>query len=146
MIYLAIGIATTTLYILARNYSRIMNGVMRNVALRLNEASNNCSVAKIENNIYQVIYSIAGKEYRMLVKPDRGPTEIKIVAWNDEQQSSEGNDVTEEVLPYLGPNPTSYVGKTIVAGEKFSSPSLTFGPSDFGYCKFSISSSQDNEE
>jgi len=141
MIYIALGIVTTTLYILVRNYSSIVKNITRNVALRLNEASNNCSVEKIKDNknIYQVIYSIAGKEYRMLVKPDRGPTEVKITGWDEDEDKEIGYDVTDEVLPYLGPNPSSYIGKTIVAGENFPSPELCFGPLDFGYRKLSVS-------
>ena len=133
MFYIAIGIATTTAFLLLRNYTNLMH----RVALRLNESANECSVNKIKEGTYQVIYSIAGKEYRMLVKPDRGPTEVKIMGWFNEQQG--GHDVTEEVLPYLGPNANSFVGQTIMSGENFSNPSVPFGPSDFGYHKLSIS-------
>ena len=139
MFYTAIGIAAVTACILFKNYTRLVNSV----ATRIAESTNECSVTKLRDGIYQVIYSIAGKEYRMLVKPDRGPTEIKIMGWYNEQQGC--HDVTEEVLPFLGPNPSSFVGQTILSEENFATPALPFGPADFGYFKLSVSSDATEE-
>lgn len=57
----------------------------------------NKSVHKIGKNLYEIRYVIEGRMYRMLVAPKRGPTRILQVIDEDD------NDITDEVLPYLGP-------------------------------------------
>jgi len=57
----------------------------------------NNSVLKVDKNTYEVSYVIEGKIYRMIVKPLKGPSPIL--------QINDGiEDITDIVLPYLGPN------------------------------------------
>jgi hypothetical protein len=57
----------------------------------------NNSVIKINKNTYQISYVIEGKLYKFVTKIKRGPTPILQIINNQE------NDVTRQVLPYLGP-------------------------------------------
>jgi hypothetical protein len=45
---------------------------------------------------YNVTYFISGVEYKMTVKPLRGPSKISVII-------SDGYDVTSKVMPYIGP-------------------------------------------
>ena len=57
----------------------------------------NNSVVKIDKNLYEVSYIINDKQYKMLVKPSRGPKPYLSIL--DEN----GFDITEEIHPYLVP-------------------------------------------
>jgi hypothetical protein len=58
----------------------------------------NNSIIKIDKNSYELSYIIHGKLYKMIIKPIRGPVPILCV-------TNENNiDITEQILPYLGPN------------------------------------------
>lgn len=58
----------------------------------------NNSVKKINRNSYEISYVINGKMYKMIVTPLRGPAPILQIS-NENQV-----DLTDEILPYLGPN------------------------------------------
>jgi hypothetical protein len=58
----------------------------------------NSSLKKIDRNTYEISYIINGKLYKMRVKPQKGPKPVLQVI----DECSE--DVTTEVLQYLGPN------------------------------------------
>jgi hypothetical protein len=58
----------------------------------------NNSLIKIDKNSYELSYIVHGKLYKMIIKPIRGPVPILCV-------TNENNvDITDEILPYLGPN------------------------------------------
>ena len=58
----------------------------------------NNSIIKIDKNSYELSYIVNGKLYKMIIKPIRGPIPILCV-------KNENNiDITEQILPYLGPN------------------------------------------
>ena len=56
------------------------------------------SVTKIDKNKYELKYIINGKLYKKIIIPERGP--IPVISVINEN----GLDVTEEILPYMGPN------------------------------------------
>ena len=56
------------------------------------------NVKKIKFNTYVVTYTINGKLYKFIAKPTRGPS--RVVQISNEMQI----DVTDEILPYMGPN------------------------------------------
>ena len=58
----------------------------------------NDSVKKLDKNTYQIEYIINGKLYKMICIPKKGPCPILQI--RDENE----NDITEEILPYYGPN------------------------------------------
>jgi hypothetical protein len=58
----------------------------------------NNSVKKIDRKTYEISYIINGKIYKMIVIPDRGPCPVLQVT--DEKH----NDITDIILPYLGPS------------------------------------------
>jgi|UniRef100_A0A6C0J1T9 hypothetical protein len=65
--------------------------------LKFTQYLNNSS-KKIDKKTYLVTYYIEGKQYKMLVKPKKGPNPIlKILDENE-------IDITQEILPYMGPN------------------------------------------
>jgi len=57
----------------------------------------NGNVKKVDRNLYEITYAINGRLYKMLIKQIRGPVPIKMVLDKD------GNDITDKVLPYIGP-------------------------------------------
>ena len=57
----------------------------------------NNSVRQIDNKTYELTYVINGKIYKMIVTPKKGPAPILQIS-NDLE-----NDVTDHVLPYMGP-------------------------------------------
>jgi hypothetical protein len=57
----------------------------------------NNTIRKLDHKTYEVTYVIDGKTYKMIVVPKRGPAPILQIS-NDEDE-----DVTEEILPYMGP-------------------------------------------
>ena len=58
----------------------------------------NSTVRVIDKNTFEVTYVIASKRYRLLVNPYRGPDLILQIS------DDMGSDVTDLVLPYMGPN------------------------------------------
>ena len=58
----------------------------------------NNSVKRIDKNTYQIEYVLGGKHYKMICIPKKGPSPI--IQIRDEKD----NDLTEEILPYYGPN------------------------------------------
>jgi hypothetical protein len=78
----------------------------------------NNSVKKVDKNVYEVSYQIKGKTYKIIVIPDKGPNKILQIS-NDSQI-----DVTNHVLPYLGPNYNWHGTK--LAPKFFGYKSLTF--------------------
>lgn len=58
----------------------------------------NNSIIKVGKNKYELTYIINGKMYKILVKPARGPVPILCVT------DKNNNDITEKIIPYLGPN------------------------------------------
>ena len=57
----------------------------------------NKTVRKIDKKNYELTYVINGKLYKMIVTPKFGPSPVLQIS-NDLE-----NDVTEQVLPYMGP-------------------------------------------
>ena len=58
----------------------------------------NKTLCKIDKNTYEITYKVNGRIYKMIVKPNRGPGIVdKIFNENNE-------DITEKIVPYLGPN------------------------------------------
>lgn len=57
----------------------------------------NKTITKIDKNRYEVMYTIRGVLYKMVVNQTVGPPKILLVS--DEN----GDDVTDDILPYLGP-------------------------------------------
>lgn len=77
----------------------------------------NNTVIKVGKNTYEISYVIEGKLYKMIVKPMKGPTPIL--------QINDGvNDITDLVLPYLGPNYNWH--HTKFSPEFFDRKCLTF--------------------
>jgi len=84
----------------------------------------NNSVKKLDKNVYEVSYQIKGKSYKMIVTPDKGPAKILQIS-NDSEI-----DVTNRVLPYLGPNYNWHGTK--LTPKFFGYTSLTFELYDGG--------------
>jgi hypothetical protein len=80
----------------------------------------NSSLKKIDRNTYEISYIINGKLYKMRVKPQKGPKPVLQVI----DECSE--DVTTEVLQYLGPNYDWHNSNPKILGFE----SLTFECSD----------------
>lgn len=78
----------------------------------------NTTVRKLDRKTYEVSYVIDGKLYRMVVRPTRGPAPVLQIS-NDKQ-----NDVTDQVLPYMGPQYDWH--HTHISPEFFGHKSLTF--------------------
>lgn len=57
----------------------------------------NSTVIYIQDNKYIITYVIKGKIYKMIIKPNRGPSKVLIVS--DENHE----DVSHLVFPYIGP-------------------------------------------
>jgi hypothetical protein len=58
----------------------------------------NNSVKKTKKNEFEVTYIIKGRVYKILIVPDRGPAPVLQIS--DENME----DMTDYILPYLGPN------------------------------------------
>lgn len=82
----------------------------------------NASVRKYDRKVYEISYTLNGRLYKMLVKPKRGP--IPILQISDDEQ----NDVTDFILPYMGPQ-YDWHGNTYNP-KFFGHKSLTFELSD----------------
>jgi len=57
----------------------------------------NTAIRKVDRKTYEVSYVIDGRMYKMLVVPKRGPAPVLQIS------DDESNDVTEQILPYMGP-------------------------------------------
>ena len=82
----------------------------------------NSSVIRLGTNQYIITYVVNGKLYRLLVKPKRGPSPV-IQVINEEQE-----DVTSEVLPYMGPC-YNWHNNDMKFNSFFNSETLTFNMS-----------------
>jgi hypothetical protein len=78
----------------------------------------NNSVVKIGRNKYEVSYSINGRLYKMFVVQRKGPFPILQV------NNHNNEDVTEYILPYLGPNHDWHLNR--VRPDTFGHKSLVF--------------------
>jgi len=58
----------------------------------------NSTVRVIDKNTFEVTYVLSSKSYKLLVNPYRGPDLILQIS------DDTGSDVTDLVLPYMGPN------------------------------------------
>jgi hypothetical protein len=86
----------------------------------------NNTVRMIDHKTYEITYVIGGKMYKMLVTPPRGPSPILQVS-NDKSE-----DVTDLILPYLGPN--------------FDWHGKNFSPNFFGYISLTFEFSDGSEK
>lgn len=78
----------------------------------------NNSVRKLDSNLYEVSYTINGRVYKMLVEPIKGPTPVlQIISDNSE-------DVTDIIMPYLGPRYDWH--RSMISPNFFDQCSLTF--------------------
>ena len=82
------------------------------------------SVKKIGKNKYELKYVINGKLYKKIIIPERGPLPIICITNENDE------DVTEHILPYIGPNNNFH-------NEKFS-------PNFFHYNKLIFEMSDGN--
>lgn len=73
------------------------------------------SIKKIGKNKYELKYVINGKLYKKIIIPERGPLPVILI------MNEKNEDVTEQILPYIGPNNNFH-------NEKFN-------PIFFGYKK-----------
>lgn len=67
----------------------------------------NTSVVQLDKRSYSVSYVINGRVYKFVVAACKGPPHVKLV-WDEY-----GEDVTDEVVPYMGPSNNWY-------GQNFS--------------------------
>jgi hypothetical protein len=58
----------------------------------------NKTVTRINSNSYVISYVIEGKLYKMVVSTKRGPSPILMIC------DDKDNDITDDVLPYIGPS------------------------------------------
>lgn len=82
----------------------------------------NSTIRQIDRKTYEVSYVIEGKLYKMRVVPKRGPSPIIQISDED------FNDITYDVLPYMGPNYDWH--RNTFKPEFFGRKSLTFSLSD----------------
>ena len=82
----------------------------------------NKTVKLIEKDTYEVKYIISGQEYKMIVKPRRGPKPILQIIGDGT------DDITDKILPYVGPN-YNWHG-TNIKPKFFGFDTLTFEYSD----------------
>ena len=74
----------------------------------------NNSIKKIDRKTSVLTYVFAGKKYKLIIKPKRGPSPILQIS------NEKFEDLTDEIMPYLGP--------------KYNWHGDNFNPSFFG-CK-----------
>ncbi len=79
----------------------------------------NSTIVKLGRNKFLVTYVINGRSYTMVVEPTRGPSPVLQVISDEEE------DVTNKVLPYLGPR-YDWHGAVIDFSSTFGSADLTF--------------------
>lgn len=102
-------------------YSISFKMVLKAMKLALAQYLND-SVKKLDKNTYELQYIINGKLYKMIIIPKKGPSPI--IQIRDDNDT----DVTEEILPYYGPN---YNWHSIsIIPQLFKCKSLTFELAD----------------
>lgn len=84
--------------------------------------STNKTVKKLNKNKYELTYLVEGKIYKLVVNVTRGPSPVLQII-NDTN-----DDVTSQVMPYLGPNYNWH--NTSFTPEFFGFESLTFELAD----------------
>ena len=84
--------------------------------------SNN-KVKKIDRNLWEITYEINRKKYKMVVKPDRGPSDIRKIYDNNNV------DITEYIGGYLGPN-NDFHKSEILTPEFFNLKSIVIEKND----------------
>ena len=84
--------------------------------------STNKTVKKLNKNKYELTYIVEGKIYKLVVNVTRGPSPVLQII-NDTN-----DDVTYEVLPYVGPNYNWH--NSSFTPEFFGFESLTFELAD----------------
>ena len=87
----------------------------------------NNTVVKLNSKIYLINYVIKGRQYSMIIKPKRGPTPVLQII-NEDQE-----DITEKVLPYMGPKYDWYHDE-LDFNVYFKSKKLTFNLSNGNIC------------
>lgn len=78
----------------------------------------NTNMKRMGYNTYELTYVIKGRVYKMIVTPPRGPPAVLQII-NDE-----GDDVTDLILPYMGPYNDWY--GTNIKPSYFGFETLTF--------------------
>lgn len=58
----------------------------------------NNTIEHLDNKTVSISYVLQGKLYKLVVKPRKGPNNVLLVL------DEENNDITDLVLPFLGPN------------------------------------------
>lgn len=104
----------TVLYI---SFSMILKAMWINFLQYINN-----NVKKIDKNTYEITYTIKGHEYKIIVKPKRGPKKTLLVS--DENQE----DISYLIFPYLGPKENFH--STEFTPEFFNRKELIFQLSD----------------
>jgi hypothetical protein len=79
-------------------YSSSMKMVSQLLYIEMMKYINPDPVKKLGKNIYELSYEINNKDYKMVISPYRGPSPVTHIIDDYE------NDITELVLPYMGPN------------------------------------------
>lgn len=82
----------------------------------------NSTMRKVDRKTSELTYVIAGRKYKLLVKPRRGPSPILQIS-NEKLE-----DITNEILPYMGPQ-YDWHGQKFTP-KYFGCKSLTFECSD----------------
>jgi len=99
--------------------------------LKFTQYINNSS-QKIDKKTYLVTYYIEGKQYKMIIKPKKGPNPLLRIL--DENEL----DITQEILPYMGPNfnwhnhhvSPDFFNKKSISFEYINQNKLTFKNSE----------------
>lgn len=78
----------------------------------------NKSVKRLGKNTYEITYTLNGRIYKLLVKAKRGPAPILQISTNNDI------DVTDDIMPYLGPDYTWHLHN--YSANFFGYSSLTF--------------------
>ncbi len=86
-------------------------------------------VKKIDRNLWEITYQINGKKYKMVVRPDRGPSDIRKIYDNNNV------DITEYIGGYLGPN-NDFHKSDILTPEFFNLKSIVIEKNDGGVKTF----------
>lgn len=82
----------------------------------------NTTIKRIDAKTYELTYVVNGSLYKMLIVPKRGPKPI-IMVYNENEE-----DVTDEVLTYMGPQYDWHHSK--ISPKFFGYQSLTFELAD----------------
>ena len=81
----------------------------------------NRTVKQLDRNTYEITFTIRGRIHKLLVKNTQGPDDIIMVI------NGNGDDVTDNVRPYLGPNADAFASHADqITPEFFGESELTF--------------------